>query len=72
MGGRHILGRQQVGEWRGWVGRHTVGLGLCLVAGAGTAWHMTGREDGERRWGQSVHGSMLLGELRWHARERGT
>ena len=27
------------------------------VAGAGTAWHTTGwEEDGERRWGWSVHG----------------
>ena len=28
-----------------------------LAAGAGTVWHMTGwEEDGERRWGRSVHG----------------
>ena len=55
MGGRHVLGRWQVGEWRGWVGRHTAGLGLCPVAGAGTAQHMTGQEeDGERQWGQSA------------------
>ena len=56
VGGQHILGRQQVGEWRGWVGRHAAGLGLCPVAGAGTAQHTTGQEDGERRWGWSVHG----------------
>ena len=56
-GGWHILGRRQVGEWRGGAGGHATGLGLCLVAGAGTARHMTGREeDGERRWGQSTHG----------------
>ena len=56
VGGRHVLGRRQVGEWRGWAGGHTVGLGLRLAAGAGTVRHMTGREDGERQWGQSVHG----------------
>ena len=57
MGGRHILGRWQVGEWRGWVGGHAAGLGLCPVAGAGTAQHTTGwEEDGERRWGRSTHG----------------
>ena len=55
-GGRHVLGRWQVGEWRGWAGGHTVGLGLRLAAGAGTVRHMTGREDGERQWGWSVHG----------------
>ena len=57
MGGWHVLGRWQVGEWRGWAGGHAIGLGLRPVAGAGTAWHMTGREeDGERQWGQSMHG----------------
>ena len=46
------MGRWQVGEWRGWVGRHIMGLGLHPVAGAGAAWHMTGWEEGgERRWG---------------------
>ena len=35
VGGRHVLGRQQVGEWRGWVGGHTMGLGLHPAAGAG-------------------------------------
>ena len=35
VGGQHVLGRQQVGEWRGWVGRHTVGLDLHPAAGAG-------------------------------------
>ena len=39
------------------MGRHAVGLGLHLAAGAGTAWRMTGQEeDGEHRWGQSAHG----------------
>ena len=57
VGRWHVLGRQQVGEWRGWVGRHTMGLGLRPVAGEGTACHMTGwEEDGERRWGRSAHG----------------
>ena len=37
VGGQHVLGRRQVGEWRGWVGGHTAGLGLRLAAGAGTA-----------------------------------
>ena len=51
------MGRWQVGEWRGWAGGHAIGLGLRPVAGAGTAWHMTGQEeDGEHWWGQSVHG----------------
>ena len=46
-----------MGEWRGWAGRHAVGLGLHLVAGAGTVRHTTGQEeDGERRWGWSAHG----------------
>ena len=35
VGGWHVLGRQQLGEWRGWAGRHATGLGLHLVAGAG-------------------------------------
>ena len=53
----HVLGRRQVGEWRGWVGGHAAGLGLRPAAGAGTARHTTGREeDGERRWGRSAHG----------------
>ena len=57
VGGQHVLGRQQVGEWRGWAGGHAVGLGLHPVAGAGTAWHMIGQEeDGERWWGQSAQG----------------
>ena len=57
VGGWHVLGRRQVGEWRGWVGGHAAGLGLRPVAGAGTAWHTTGREeDGERQWGRSAHG----------------
>ena len=56
VGGRHILGRQQVGEWRGWAGGHAMGLGLCLAAGAGKAWHTTGWEDGECWWGRSMHG----------------
>ena len=56
-GPRHVLGRRQVGEWRGWAGRHAVGLCLRPAAGAGTVRHMTGREeDGERRWGRSAHG----------------
>ena len=56
-GGRHVLGRQQVGEWRGWVGGHATGLGLRPAAGAGTVRHMTGQEeDGERQWGRSAHG----------------
>ena len=81
VGGRHILGRQQVGEWRGWVGGHAAGLGLCLTAGAGTARHTTGwEEDGEHRWGQSAHGVMWVhaiggvavahngaGDVRWVA-----
>ena len=55
VGRGHVLGRRQVGEWRGWAGGHAAGLGLCLAAGAGTVWHTTGREeDGERRWGWSV------------------
>ena len=50
VGRRHVLGRQQVGEWRGWAGGHTVGLGLRPAAGAGTVQHTTWREeDGERR-----------------------
>ena len=57
VGGWHVLGRQQVGEWRGWVGRHAAGLGLHPVAGAGTAQHTTGwEEDRECRWGRSAHG----------------
>ena len=57
VGGWHILGRRQVGEWRGWVGGHAAGLGLSLAAGAGTAWHTTGQEeDRECRWGRSTHG----------------
>ena len=57
MGGWHVLGRWQVGEWRGWAGGHATGLGLRPAAGAGTVWHTTGREeDGERRWGRSTHG----------------
>ena len=57
VGGWHVLGRRQVGEWRGWVGGHAMGLGLCLAAGAGTAWHMTGQgEDREHQWGGSTHG----------------
>ena len=56
-GPRHVLGRWQVGEWRGWAGGHAAGLGLLPAAGAGTARHTTGREeDGERRWGRSTHG----------------
>ena len=55
------MGRWQVDEWRGWEGRHTVGLGLHPAAGAGAGagavWHMTGWEKGrECQWGQSVHG----------------
>ena len=76
VGGRHVLGRWQVGEWRGWAGGHATGLGLYLAAGAGTAWHMTGREeDGERRWGGPHMGSRVsvpLGESQWHATGRGT
>ena len=56
VGGWHILGRRQVGEWRGWAGGHTAGLGLRLAAGAGTARHMTGWEEGACQWGRSVHG----------------
>ena len=57
VGGRHVLDRWQVGEWRGWVDGHATGLGLHLAAGAGTAWHMTGQEeDGECWWGWSAHG----------------
>ena len=53
----HVLGRWQVGEWRGWAGGHATGLGLRPAVGAGTARHTTGwEEDGERRWGQSAHG----------------
>ena len=72
--GRHVLGRWQVGEWRGWAGRHAAGLGLRLAAGAGTARHTTGwEEDGERRWGHmGLRGSVLLGESRWHAMGQGT
>ena len=56
-GGWHVLGRWQVGEWRGWAGGHAAGLGLHPVAGAGTVQHMTGpEEDGERQWGRSTHG----------------
>ena len=59
MGGGHVLGRRQVGEWRGWVGGHAVGLGLRPAAGAGTVRHTTGQEeDGEHRWGRSAHGVM--------------
>ena len=81
VGRWHILGRRQVGEWRGWVGRHAVGLGLHLAAGAGTARHTTGREeDWERQWGWSAHGVMWVcaiggvvvacdgvGDMRWVA-----
>ena len=52
-GGQHILGRWQVGEWRGWVGGHAMGLGLRPAAGAGTAWHMTGREEDGERWSRN-------------------
>ena len=81
VGGQHILGRQQVGEWRGWADGHATGLGLHAAAGAGTVRHTTGREeDGERRWGLSVHGVMWVhaiggvavardgaGDVRWVA-----
>ena len=80
VGRRHVLGRRQVGEWRGWVGGHATGLGLCLVAGAGTVQHMTGQEDGERQWGRSMHGVVWVcaiggvtvahdgvGDVRWVA-----
>ena len=81
VGGQHVLGRWQVGEWRGWVGRHTAGLGLCPAAGEGTVCHTIGREeDGERRWGRSTHGVMWVhaiggvvvacdraGDVRWVA-----
>ena len=81
VGRWHILGRQQVGEWRGWAAGHATGLGLCLAAGAGTARHTTGREeDGECRWEQSTHGVMWVhaiggvavacdgvGDMRWVA-----
>ena len=57
VGRRHVLGRRQVVEWRGWAGGHATGLGLHLAVGAGTAWHMTGQEeDREHRWGRSAHG----------------
>ena len=57
VGGQHILGRLQVGEWRGWAGGHATGLGLRPAAGAGTVWHTTGQEeDRECQWGQSAHG----------------
>ena len=86
MGRQHLVGRWQVGEWRGWAGGHTVGLGLCPVAGAGTVQHTTGREeDRERQWGRSTHGVVWVraiggvvvardeaGDVRWVAggRER--
>ena len=80
-GGQHVFGRWQVGEWRGWAGGHAAGLGLRPAAGAGTARHMTGQEeDGERRWGRSVHGVVWVhaiggvavahdraGDMRWVA-----
>ena len=51
------MGRQQVGEWRGWAGSHATGLGLRPAAGVGAAWHMTGWEEGgEHWWGWSMHG----------------
>ena len=62
-----------------WAGGHAAGLGLHLVAGAGTVRHMTGQEeDGERQWGWSTHGvtwvrgSVLLGESQWYATGQGT
>ena len=81
MGRQHILGRRQVGEWRGWAGGHAAGLGLRPAAGAGTARHTTGwEEDREHRWGRSTHGVVWVraiggvavacdgaGDVRWVA-----
>ena len=70
MGGWHVLGRWQMGEWKGWVGGHAAGLGLHPVAGAG----QHGTQQGGRRTGSigggslrmGSCGSMLLGESQWH------
>ena len=35
VGGWHVFGRRQMGEWRGWAGGHAAGLGVHLAAGAG-------------------------------------
>ena len=71
VGGRHVLGRWQVGEWRGWAGGHATGLGLHPAARAGTAWHTTWQEeDGECQWGRSAHGVAWrdgAGDVRWVA-----
>ena len=78
------MSRQQVGEWRGWVGGHAVGLCLRPAAGAGAAQHTTGQEeDGEHQWGWSTHGVAWVcaiggvtvacdgvGDMRWVAGER--
>ena len=71
VGRWHILGRRQVGEWRGWVGGHAAGLGLHLAAGAGQC----GTRQGGRRAGSvsggsphmGSHGSVLFGVSQWHA-----
>ena len=76
VGRWHVLGRRQVGEWRGWAGGHATGLGLHPVAGAG----QRGTRQGGRRAGSvgggsphmGLHGSTLLGESQWHMMGWGT